>query len=89
MNEHKNPKHNSIAEHFKFNSRNRAENETISEYMAELRRLIQYCDYGTVLNDMLRDRLVCGVNHNHIQQKLLSEGSSLTYQSRLLSNSHY
>ena len=31
MNEHKNPKPNSIAERFKFNSRNRAENETISE----------------------------------------------------------
>ena len=39
MNEHKNLKPNSIAERFKFNSRNRAENETIPEYMAELWRL--------------------------------------------------
>ena len=51
--------------------------KTISEYMAKLPRLTQYCDYGTVLNDMLRDRLVCGVNHSQIQQKLLNEGSSL------------
>ena len=83
MNEHKNPKPNLISERFKFNSRNRAENKTISEYMAELRRLTQYCDYGTVLNDMLRDRLVCGVNHSHIQRKLLSEGSSLTLEKAL------
>ena len=51
--------------------------------MAELRRLTQYCDYGIVLNGMLRDRLVCGVNHSHIQQKLLSEGSSLTLEKAL------
>ena len=51
--------------------------------MNELRRLTQYCDYGTVLNHMLRDRLVCGVNRSQIQQKLLGEGSSLTLEKAL------
>ena len=51
--------------------------------MAELRCLTQFCDYGTVLNDMLRDKLVCGVNHNQIQQKLLSEGLPLTQEKAL------
>ena len=83
MSEHKNPKPNSIAELFKFKSRNRADGKIISEYMAELRRLTQYCDYGTVLNHMLRDRLVCGVNRSQIQQKLLGEGSSLTLEKAL------
>ena len=32
---------------------------------------------------MLRDRLVCGVNHSQIQQKLLSEGSPLTLEKAL------
>ena len=36
--------------------------------MAELRCLTQYCDYGTVLNVILRDRLVFRVNHSQIQQ---------------------
>ena len=63
MSEHKNPKPNVIAERFKFNSRNRANNKSISDYMAELNRLTQFCDYGTVLNNMLRDRLVCGINY--------------------------
>ena len=81
--EHKNPKPNLIAERFKFNSRNRADSETTSEYTAELRLLTQYCDYGTVLNDMLRDRLAFGVNHSHIQQKLLSEESSLMLEKAL------
>ena len=52
--------------------------------MAELRCLTQFCGYGTVLNDMLRDKLVCSVNHNQIQQKLLSEGLPLT-QEKVLS----
>ena len=45
--------------------------------MAELSRLTQFCDYRTVLNDRLRDRLVCGVNQNQ------SEGSSLTLKRAL------
>ena len=32
---------------------------------------------------MLRDSLVCGVNHSQIQQKLLSEGSPLTLEKAL------
>ena len=51
--------------------------------MAELKRLTQFCNYGTVLNDMLHDRLVCGLNHKQIQQKLLSEGSTLTLEKAL------
>ena len=30
-------------------------------------------NYGTTLSEMLRDRLVCGVNHEGIQKKLLAE----------------
>ena len=29
---------------------------------------------------MLRDRLVCGINHDHMQQRLLSEGANLFLQ---------
>ena len=32
---------------------------------------------------MLRDRLVCGIKHERIQQRLLSEGYSLTLQRAL------
>ena len=68
MGEHKNSKPNPIAKRL---SRNRKSNESILDYMAKLRRLNQFYDYGTVLNDMLRDKLVCDLNHNEIQQKLL------------------
>ena len=38
----------------------------------------EYCDCGTLLNNMLLDRLVYGLNYSQIQQKLLSERASLT-----------
>ena len=59
MRKHQNPKPNSISERFKFNSRSRQPKENISEYMTELGRLTEFCNYGEALEDMLRDRLVC------------------------------
>ena len=61
---HENPKRNPIAERFVFNIRNRKLGESISQHMAELRRLSQYCEYGDSLESMLQDRLVCGINHD-------------------------
>ena len=53
MTNHENPKRNPIAERFVFNMRNRKLGESISQYMAELRRLSQYCEYGDSLESML------------------------------------
>ena len=55
---------NLIAERFKFNLRVRHADESVSIFVAELRKLTEYCEYGDSLNDMLRDRLVCGINHD-------------------------
>ena len=57
----------------KFNTRNRAPGETVAAYVAALREIAEHCNYGTSLSEMLRDRLVCGVNHDGIQKKLLAE----------------
>ena len=62
-----------IVQRFKFNSRFRKEGESISTYVAELRQLTEHCNFGTALEDMLRDRLVCGINEDRIQRRLLSE----------------
>ena len=78
MSHHQNPRPNMIAEPFKFNSRESNANESVSKFLAELRKLTEYCEYGDSLNDMLRDRLVCSINHVRTQQRLLSEGSILS-----------
>ena len=53
--------------------------ELIATYVAALRELSEYCNYGDRLHEMLRDRLMCGVNHDTIQRKLLAE-TDLTYE---------
>ena len=74
------PKPSVIVQRFKFYSRVRSPGETIAAYMAALRALAEHCAYSTpeLLKEMLRDRLVCGVNHAGIQRKLLAE-KDLTY----------
>ena len=73
MEAHKNPKPSLIAERFKFNKRDQISGESVPNYLCELRKLSEHCEYGETLDDMLRDRLVCGLKNVKIQQKLLSE----------------
>ena len=55
---HQNPCPNMIAKRFKFNSCVRNGKKSVSMFVAELRKLTEYCKYGESLNDMLRDRLI-------------------------------
>lgn len=72
------PKVNIIAERFKFYKRNQKLHESISDYIVELKTLAQSCDFKTFLEEALRDKLVCGINNESIQQKLLNE-TGLTF----------
>ena len=45
----------------------------MTAYVAALRHLSVHCEFGTTLNQMLRDRLVCGVEEPKIQRQLLTE----------------
>ena len=62
-----------IAERFRFHKRNQEKDESISDYMAELRKLSQDCDFKDWLSDALRDRLVCGMHCSSTVKRLLSE----------------
>ena len=79
---HLNPQPSEIVQRWKFNSRNRKPEESIIEYVADLRKLAQDCNYGDTLTVMLRDRLVCGVNDDKIQRSLLLE-EILTFDTAL------
>ena len=67
------PKPSVIVQRYKFNSRVRGTDENISTYVAALRQLAEHCNYRNTLSEMLRDRLVCGINHPAIQKTLLAE----------------
>ena len=82
LQDHYDPNPSPIVQRFKFNSRVPGPDETVAKYVAALRALAEHCFYGDVLDDMLRDRLVCGVQQDSIQQRLLAE-KDLTYQKAL------
>ena len=75
LNEHYAPKPLVIAERFRFYKRDMGEQESITAYMAELRRLASTCDFGAFLEEALRDRLVCGLANESIQKRLLTEAN--------------
>ena len=66
---HFNPKPSPIIQRFKFNMRDCCAGESLANYVAELRALGEYCDFGTTIEDMIRDRLVCGINDHGIQRR--------------------
>ncbi len=50
---HYNPKPSEIVQRFKLNSRTRKDGETVADYVAELKKLAQHCEYGATLPQML------------------------------------
>ncbi|KAJ8375443.1 hypothetical protein SKAU_G00060230 [Synaphobranchus kaupii] len=75
---HFSPKPIVIAERFRFHKRHQAEGETIAQYIADLKKLSEHCEFGAYLQDALRDRFVCGLISESIQKRLLTE-TALTY----------
>ena len=72
-----------MAERFHFYRRDQSAGETISEYIAELRRLSTHCEFQDGrLEEALRDRLVCGLRNEAIQRKLLTV-ADLTFDNAL------
>uniref|UniRef100_H3A350 Integrase catalytic domain-containing protein n=1 Tax=Latimeria chalumnae TaxID=7897 RepID=H3A350_LATCH len=66
---HQNPSPSEIVQRYKFNTCSRQAGEGVGAFVG----LSEHCDYGTMLEVMLCDRLVCGINDEKIQQRLLAE----------------
>ncbi len=79
LQQHYSPAPSEIVERFKFYSRSRRAGESVADFLAQMRSLAQHCNYGASLDTMLRDRLVCGINEDSIQKRLLAE-PNLTYK---------
>ncbi|XP_049520471.1 uncharacterized protein K02A2.6-like [Dermacentor silvarum] len=52
-----NPKPSVTVQRFQFGKRDQRPGESIADYIAELRRLSEHCNFRTTLEDMLHDRL--------------------------------
>ena len=81
--DHHVPKSPAIVARKEFHMRTRRPDKSISEFVANLRKLTENCDFGDTLNKMLLDRLLCGCNDRRLQCKLLAEGDDLTFEKAL------
>lgn len=71
LEEHFNPQANEIAASYSFFMRKQDEQESVRDYIAELRRLAVNCNFGATLDRMLRDRIVCGIRDEETRRCLL------------------
>ena len=72
---HHTPQPSVTVQRYKFHTRTQQPGESVAAFVAELRQLSEHCEFGTTLEDMIRDRLVCGVANSSIQRRLLAEQS--------------
>ena len=70
---HYHPKPIVISERFKFHKRNQKDGKKVTDYVVALKNLSIDCEFGTFLQDALRDRLVYGLRTENIQRKLSAE----------------
>ncbi|KAM7288053.1 uncharacterized protein ISCGN_031742 [Ixodes scapularis] len=77
---HLSPRPSVIAERATFHKREQQEGESVGKYVAELKRMTQTCNFGSNLEETLRDRFVSGLSRVDIQRVLFAEDESLTFK---------
>ena len=65
------PKKNVTISRYVFNSRTQELSENFATYLTALHELAKLCDYGALEDELLRDRIVCGISDNKVREKLL------------------
>ncbi|XP_039761434.1 uncharacterized protein K02A2.6-like [Pararge aegeria] len=78
LGKHYSPKPNEISMSFKFYKRDQKRSESVSDFIADVRKLSSKCNF-TDLERMLRDKLVCGMSDSRLQYELLKK-DNLRYQ---------
>ena len=71
-----NPIPSETVQRSRFNSHFRKLGESVATFVAELSSLAEFCNYSTSLDDVIPDRIVCGITNSKIQQNLLAEKPS-------------
>ena len=65
------PKQNITIERYRFNSRVQGKLETVDKYVTELKLISKNCSFGDLEDQLLRDRVVCGIHSDEVRQHLL------------------
>ncbi|KOB66360.1 Uncharacterized protein OBRU01_21315, partial [Operophtera brumata] len=65
------PKKNITIERHKFFIRNQQEHDTVDQYAFELNKLETSCEFKDLRDDIIRDRLICGLREDGLKERLL------------------
>ena len=61
---------NIIYERAKFNRRKQEEGESVDAFITDLYALAEHCGYGTLHDEMIRDRIVVGIRNGKLSERL-------------------
>lgn len=64
------PQRNIIFERFQFNSRVQKPGEPVENFITSLHALAEHCGYGTLKEELIRDRIVIGVADSKVSERL-------------------
>lgn len=64
---------NEVHERYVFRQRIQAQGEPAEQFIRDLRRLAQSCNFGTLAESMIRDQIVFGTNNGKVREKLLRD----------------
>ena len=67
------PRGNVIMGRHKLNTRLQKGGEQFQSFVADLRILANICEYGTLKDELIRDKIVCGVVSPLLRKQLLKE----------------
>ena len=85
--DYRSPRKNTLFERFKFWNRSQQEDDTVNQFVTELKGMIKNCEYTPSTDTMVRDHLVFGIRDAKGQGQLLRiDVEKLTLEKAL---SHY
>ena len=67
------PKKDITYERYIFNTRIQQANETVDQYVTELKNMATTCNYGELREGLIRDRIVIGISDATLRARLLRE----------------
>lgn len=76
LNEHFEPRVYVTYERYMFFTRAQNSDESIDKYVTDLKIKARNCKFGDLHDEMIRDRIVCGTNSEHLRARLLRQGDT-------------